>query len=1034
MTRKSKPAGLLRFASFRLDAVNACLWRGTKTIRLTPKAFAVLQYLVERPGELVTKDALLEAVWPSTVVGDAVLKVCVREIRKALGDPAGTPRYIATVHRLGYRFIAGVADGAEQRRARDEPAALSPADPTPARHVRPEGAGHLVGRDRALDRLQMWLDAAWRGRRQVAFLTGEAGVGKTAVVDAFLERVAADPRVWIAQGQCVETYGTSEPYLPVLDALARLCRGSAADRLVPLLRRHAPTWLVEMPWLLDSGDRDTLQRELIGATRERMLREMAELVEALTAHAPLVLVLEDLHWSDAATIDLLSLIAGRREPARLLLIATYRPVEATLTASPVRELTRELEARGRAQSLSLALLGPPAVADYLRERFPGNAFPAELAHVIHARTEGNPLFMVTLVDDLLARGLIAPREHGWELRAALDAVDLDVPESLRQMIDRQIGRVGKEEQHMLEAGSVAGMEFSAVSVAAAMEQPVADVEERCDELVRGQLFLRSLGAREWPDRTVATRYAFVHALHRNTLYQRISPGRRRELHQSIGEREETGYAGRAPDIAAELAAHFEPAGDDTRAVRYLAQAAETAMRRHANREAIGYLARARDIATRLPEPARVTAQLALLEQIGLARRTMGDVPAAVEAFTALASYAREHGQAAEEIRALMHLASALSWIDRDRSLAAGEHALELANRLHDDTLQAHVRGYCGVQRVLSRGWRDEDAEACHRAIDVARRAGDLARLSQHVGHYAHLQSHRSEYRAAARTAEDGLRLALDVGDAYHHMTCQFHRAWALLHLGEWGAMRRILSDGLVMAEQNGHHLWARAFRFQTAWLFVHACDFDRARDLCQQEMKPVREGQLGERLGSIVLGCAQLGAKRYGAAQRAFEDVTERTDGRPVLMDWILQMPLRLGLAENWLARRAFGRAREQAAELCRLAGMAGERTYLALGRRVLAEAALAERDGATADRELSHALDAIAEHEAPLAEWKVCATAARSEEAHKRPPRAQAYWARSVAVLDRLAASLADDPELHRTFLAHPSVQAVRRAARRTA
>ena len=97
---------------------------------------------------------------------------------------------------------------------------------------------------------------------------------------------------------------------------------------------------------------------------------MAELVEALTADAPLVLALEDLHWSDAATIDLLSLIARRREPARLLLIATYRPVEATLTESPVRELMRELETRGRAQGLSLALLGAAAVADYLRERFP----------------------------------------------------------------------------------------------------------------------------------------------------------------------------------------------------------------------------------------------------------------------------------------------------------------------------------------------------------------------------------------------------------------------------------------------------------------------------------------------------------------------------------------------------------------------------------------------------------------------------------------------------------------------------------------
>jgi predicted ATPase len=150
------------------------------------------------------------------------------------------------------------------------------------------------------------LDAAWRAQRQVMFVTGEPGIGKTGVVEAFLERTAADARVWIAQGQCVETYGTREPYLPVLEALGRLCRESGGDWLVALLRRHAPTWLVQMPWLLDAGDRDTLHRELIGATRERMLREMAELVEALTADAPLVLVLEDLHWSDAATIDLLA--------------------------------------------------------------------------------------------------------------------------------------------------------------------------------------------------------------------------------------------------------------------------------------------------------------------------------------------------------------------------------------------------------------------------------------------------------------------------------------------------------------------------------------------------------------------------------------------------------------------------------------------------------------------------------------------------------------------------------------------------------
>ena len=119
-----RPSRLLRFSPFRLDPDNACLWRGAKAVRLTPKAFAVLQCLAERHGQLVTKDFLLESVWPGTVVGDAVLKVCVREIRKALGDRVGAPRFVATIHRRGYRFIAGVTDS-DPRPERDEASPVS---------------------------------------------------------------------------------------------------------------------------------------------------------------------------------------------------------------------------------------------------------------------------------------------------------------------------------------------------------------------------------------------------------------------------------------------------------------------------------------------------------------------------------------------------------------------------------------------------------------------------------------------------------------------------------------------------------------------------------------------------------------------------------------------------------------------------------------------------------------------------------------------------------------------------------------------
>jgi DNA-binding winged helix-turn-helix (wHTH) protein/tetratricopeptide (TPR) repeat protein len=1029
-----KESRQLRFPPFRLDLDNACLWRRAKAVRLTPKAFAVLQCLAEHRGQLVTKNTLLERVWPETVVGDAVLKVCVREIRKALGDRVDAPRFVATVHRRGYRFIAGVTDSEPRpvRNGAPERSAVGADSAGGSRYRRP---AHFVGRESVLDRLQRGIEAAWRGTRQVVFVTGEPGVGKTGVVEAFLERAALDPRVWIAHGQCVETYGTPEPYLPVLDALGRLCRDGASDWLVTLLRKHAPTWLVQLPWLLDRVDRDGLQRDLLGATREQMLREMAEAVEALTTDAPLVLVLEDLHWSDTATLDLVSLLARRQEAARLLLIGTYRPVGVSASRHPLEHVRRELNARGRCQELSLELLGEAAVADYLHARFAGHVFPSELARVIHQRTEGNPLFMVSVVEDLVARGLIVLRAGRGELRAALLEVEVSVPESLRQMIERRLGQLEEDEREVLAAGSVAGMEFSAASVAAALQRPTGEVEERCDELARRQLFIRSLGAHEWPDRTAASRYGFVHALHRTALCQSIPPTRQRYWHQAIGQREEIGYRDRPGDVAGRLAEHFEQAGDDRRAVRYLAEAAETSSRRHANAEAVGYVSHALDIAERLPDDERVASRLALLKQRGLLRRSMGDVPDSIEDFTMRARYAREHGRDDEEVRALLELGGALSWIDRDRTLDLFDQALALAPRLDDIALQAHVRGSHAYQRIILQGWRGEDAETCRLSLDILRRAGDRRHLSLHIGRYIYLQSHRSEYRAACHTAEEGLRLAVEVSDAYHYMAAQFHRGWALLHVGDWGEMRRVLRDGLEMAERNGHDLWARAYRFQMGWLLTHVGHFAQARALCERGRQPGTEVRRGAYFGSMVLGFAELGLGRYAAARRAFGEVTGYPEkGGPLLMDWILNMPARLGLGQHWLVRRQFDRACEEMHEVCRLAGRSGERTYLALGHEGLAEAALAQRDIPAAERALSEALHAIDGYEVPLAEWKVCATAARAELMRGRRTQADAYWMRSAGVLDRLAASLKDDADLHRSFLGQATVQAVRRHDTRAA
>src|ERR1044072_2588301 len=152
--------------AFRLDRVNQCFWANEESVSLSPKAFAVLSYLVERPGVLVTKQELLDAVWPDVNVTEGVLKRAVLEIRKALADPAEEPRFIQTLHRRGYRFI-GPRAGAKPSQARRG----------------------IVVREAELGQLDGWFEEARQGSRRVVFLTGEAGIGKTTVVDEWAGRV-----------------------------------------------------------------------------------------------------------------------------------------------------------------------------------------------------------------------------------------------------------------------------------------------------------------------------------------------------------------------------------------------------------------------------------------------------------------------------------------------------------------------------------------------------------------------------------------------------------------------------------------------------------------------------------------------------------------------------------------------------------------------------------------------------------------------------------------------------------------------------
>jgi predicted ATPase len=500
--------------------------------------------LPNHADRLVTKEELFQHVWDGRHVTDTVLRGCIHAIRVALADTAVTPQYLETVGRQGYRFRLGWA----------------------APRLRTADTRPVVGRQGEVE----WLRECWvwalAGRRQFGVLSGETGIGKTTVVDLFVESLLTQREVGIGRGQCVETYGDGEPYLPVLEALGQLGQSQHREALLTVLQRYAPTWLVQLPALLGDGERERLQRQLQGVTPVRMLRELAEALEALTTTTPVVLVLEDLHWSDVSTVNVLTYLAQRRESARFLLLGTYRPADVVVREHPLRGVLQELRGRRLCDELPLELLLPEDVGAYVAARL-GGEVTAELTALLYHQSEGNALFMVNLVE----QGVVHQKGNQWTIRDP-QAAATSLPDALQLLITKRLEMLAKDAQRVLEVASVAVDVFATAAVAAGLDVPVDDVDAICDTLAQQHTFLEPAGLAEWPDGTLSGCYRFQHALYRQVLATRLGELQRVQVHRRIGERLVQGYGRQTPTIATQLMFHFVHGGLPHQAVPSLHQA------------------------------------------------------------------------------------------------------------------------------------------------------------------------------------------------------------------------------------------------------------------------------------------------------------------------------------------------------------------------------------------------------------------------------------------------------------------------------
>ncbi|MBZ5583049.1 MAG: AAA family ATPase [Acidobacteriia bacterium] len=959
-----------------------------------------MRYLIEHADRLVTQDELLEALWTETYVNPEGIRKYILEIRKVLGDRSEKPAFIETFPKRGYQFVARVTDDSTATR-------LAAAT---------QSSANVVGRQEGLGRLHGYLQAALGGRRQAVFVSGEAGIGKTTLVDVFQQQAVRHPGLRIARGQCIEGFGGIEAYYPMLEAMGSLLRG--AEDLIHTIATRAPTWMIQFPQLVKPEQREALQREILGSTRERMLREICEALEGIGAQTPLLVLLEDLHWVDSSTLDLISAFARRREPAKVLLLGTYRPVDVILSQSPLKTLKQDLLVRRLCHEIVMERLEEPDVADYLAKTFTAESLPPGLAKLIYDNSGGNPLFMVAIVQDMVSKGSIAVHRGRLILTVPLQEVYPGVPETLQQMLEIQLERISPEELRILQSASIAGERFSVWAAAAMLEASPVSIEEACDRLASRQQFIRSAGPHDAPNGVPSPHYEFQHSLYRQALYHSLAGLHRSQLHRSLGELLMPICTAGKPELTSELAMHFEEGRDYERATRYLMLTAENAANRFSHRDSIQILRRALELVS-VPAPgSNPELEVEILQRIGDTHYVLGEMSDSALSYEAAVNLAERAGLKAAHARALVHLGFPACYLDAARGSEVCRQAIEVSESLDDPLLAAQVRlAVAGFRFVYDAG-RQEDAEVCSAALQTIRRLNGSSTV--HDG-YIYVQALKGDYQGALEQADALI-------NATANRLGRVPKFLILAASGRFGELLRMVRTGRELDEKNGEDPWVSILG--ESWLRALCFDFEGVRRLSEIVMSSGAEQHAVwmRTVSRISCGYAELYRGNPVEARQCFSQVCDPRITPSFILHWRWRLHAQLGVTEALLHAGDNADAHRKADDVLASARAAADPNMRALGWEMKSRVARAENDFDGARVYIDHALAILDRFNIPVAAWQVHRTAWDLYAYLGDRESADGHRALAKELIMRIAGSFDEGEPLRESLLTAPPVRHVLR------
>lgn len=871
----------------------------------------------------------------------------------------------------------------------------------------------FVGREPEIRKLEGLLQQVIEGTGRVVFITGEPGIGKTSLSDEFLRRARRlQVAPLISRGRCVEQYGTGEAYLPFLDAMGELLQGPGRERIAAIMRTYAPTWCMELPTAFaSSGSLEKLQQETIGATKERMMRELGDALGVLATASPVVLLLEDLHWADPSSVDLLRHLSQRISAQRLLIAGTFRPEDVERSGHPLKSYKAEMQAHNLCEEIALGSWNREHIAEYVDVTFSPNDFPDELTALIHDKTEGHPLFAANFLQYLGECGDLAKVNGRWSLVRRLSEMDLAAPESVRAMISKKIDALEPEERRTLQYASVEGTEFLSSVTSTLLGVDEIDLEESLARIGKSHRLIETLGEEELPDGTLATRYRFSHALYQNFLYGDLVNKRRVLLHQQAGEQLLKHHGKRAPQIATQLAIHFEHGRDFTRAVEYLIHAGDHAAKLYGYAEAERHYSRALSLVPKVPDETQPESFATLYHKRGTVNHAMGDFSRAAKDFSNMLDQARALDSLELQSTALNALTMSLFFSHRlDETVARATEALEVAERAGNEKLRVETMFLIGLKHCCY-GELKEATVLLDELIVTSRRLNHKPALCSGLTWRACVHFFQSEYALAVQLTTEALRLTSELRDGFLMLTSLFFLGLSQGNQGKMSAALATLNEALEKARRNGDLFWHPRFPNCIGWIYRELYDFESAHKYNEEGIDVSRLHHVMEAEANSLINrgidCTHAGNHEQTAV--AFHEVRDIFE-RDAWFRWRYNIRLEAAMAEHWLKKGDLEKASEFVERLYATATEHEVHKYIAVAHHLRAKVALAANNLTEAEKNFDAALEELERYPAPLVAWKVHAGRARLKTQLGQEAEAQESSSRATEIVNFIASNVNDE------------------------